>query len=198
MTVGSYGLSTMYLDFPVDIPYDDYEPDLLGIYYGYNIENNVVKLARLNSVIPANTGVVVHGNSGTYRFPKSSNKEYTLKYDNYLTGTTKAITPQEALEAAQSDGSVYTMQMGNKGYIAFYYFTGSKLAANKAFLIYDDSNAKELSIGIGGGSIATSIENAINEEEIEDTWYTLQGIPFIGKPSQRGVYIHNGKTISIK
>ncbi len=38
VTVGSYGLTTMYLDFPVDIPYEEYDPDLLGVYYAYDIQ----------------------------------------------------------------------------------------------------------------------------------------------------------------
>ena len=194
VTVGSYGLTTMYLDFPVDIPYEEYDPDLLGVYYAYDISNGSMKLARLNSVIPANTGVVVHGNAGTYRFTKSQNDSYQTKYYNYLTGSTVSITPAQALAAAQSDGNVYTMQIGSNGFIAFYRFTGSRLAANKAFLIYNE-NLSKINIG-DNDQVATYIQSISQEEE--DSWYTIQGVKLSGKPSQQGIYIFNGKPVSIK
>lgn len=194
VTVGSYGLTTMYLDFPVDIPYEEYDPDLLGVYYAYDISNGSMKLARLNSVIPANTGVVVHGNAGTYRFTKSQNDSYQTKYYNYLTGSTVSITPAQALAAAQSDGNVYTMQIGSNGFIAFYRFTGSRLAANKAFLIYNE-NLSKINIG-DNDQVATYIQSISQEEE--GSWYTIQGVKLSGKPSQQGIYIFNGKPVSIK
>ena len=194
VTVGSYGLTTMYLDFPVDIPYEEYDPDLLGVYYAYDISNGSMKLARLNSVIPANTGVVVHGNAGTYRFTKSQNNSYQTKYYNYLTGSTVSITPAQALAAAQSDGNVYTMQIGSNGFIAFYRFTGSRLAANKAFLIYNE-NLSKINIG-DNDQVATYIQGISQEEE--GSWYTIQGVKLSGKPSQQGIYIFNGKPVSIK
>ena len=194
VTVGSYGLTTMYLDFPVDIPYEEYDPDLLGVYYAYDISNGSMKLARLNSVIPANTGVVVHGNAGTYRFTKSQNNSYQTKYYNYLTGSTVSITPAQALAAAQSEGNVYTMQIGSNGFIAFYRFTGSRLAANKAFLIYNE-NLSKINIG-DNDQVATYIQSISQEEE--GSWYTIQGVKLSGKPSQQGIYIFNGKPVSIK
>ncbi len=153
-----------------------------------------MKLARLNSVIPANTGVVVHGNAGTYRFTKSQNDSYQTKYYNYLTGSTVSITPAQALAAAQSDGNVYTMQIGSNGFIAFYRFTGSRLAANKAFLIYNE-NLSKISIG-DNDQVATYIQSISQEEE--GSWYTIQGVKLSGKPSQQGIYIFNGKPVSIK
>lgn len=198
VTVGNYGLTTLYLDFPVDIPYDTYDPDLLGVYYGYDIVNADLKLARLNSIIPANTGVIIQANGGTYRFNKSSNKEYQLPRENYLTGSVTSITPEEVLQNAQSDGAVYTMAIGSKAYIGFYKFTGKQLSANKAFLIYEDNNAKNFFIGIGGSNVATSINNAISENEIDDSWFTLQGTKLERKPIIRGAYIHDGKIVLVK
>lgn len=198
VTIGSYGLTTLYLDFPVEIPYDEYDPDLLGVYYGYDIVNADLKLARLNSIIPANTGVIIQANGGTYRFKKSSNNEYQLPRDNYLSGSVVSITPEEVLQDAQSDGAIYTMAIGSKAYIGFYKFTGKKLAANKAFLIYEDNNAKDFFIGIGGSNVATSINNAINENDVDNKWFTIQGIRLERKPNMSGIYIYNGKIVSIK
>lgn len=199
VTIGSYGLTTLYLDFPVEIPYNnpDYYPDLLGVYYGYNIVNNALKLARIDNVIPANTGVIVQGNAGTYRFPKSTNSNYELPFTNYLTGSTVAITPAAALEAAQSDGAVYTMNIGKNAYIGFYRFTGSMLAANKAFLIYNATQSKDFFISIGGDGVATHI-NSLQADSPSDSWFTPQGVQINGSPTHPGVYIHQGKKRLIK
>ena len=199
VTIGSYGLTTLYLDFPVEIPYNnpDYYPDLLGVYYGYNIVNNALKLARIDNVIPANTGVIVQGNAGTYRFPKSTNSNYELPFTNYLTGSTVAITPAAALEAAQSDGAVYTMNIGKNAYIGFYRFTGSMLAANKAFLIYNATQSKDFFISIGGDGVATHI-NSLQADSSSDSWFTPQGMQINGTPTHPGVYIHQGKKRLIK
>ena len=199
VTIGSYGLTTLYLDFPVEIPYDnpDYYPDLLGVYFGYSIVNNALKLARIDNVIPANTGVIVQGNAGTYRFPKSTNSNYELPFTNYLTGSTVAITPAAALEAAQSDGAVYTMNIGKNAYIGFYRFTGSMLAANKAFLIYNATQSKDFFISIGGDGVATHI-NSLQADSPSDTWFTPQGVQINGSPTHPGVYIHQGKKRLIK
>lgn len=49
--------------------------------------------------------------------------------------------------------------------------------------------------GIGG----TGIED-VNEEPVvvDDEWYTLQGLRLNRRPTHHGVYIHNGKKVTIK
>lgn len=49
------------------------------------------------------------------------------------------------------------------------------------------------------GRMATSIDRILLKEKTDDdTWYTIQGIRLKSKPTQKGLYIHNGKTIVIK
>ena len=76
-----------------------------------------------------------------------------------------------------------------------------KLAANKAFLFVEGNNAP-LSIpfrrSIGGeGEGTTSIDN-LNVNDNEATWYDLNGRRLQGKPSQKGIYIKNGKKVVVK
>ena len=195
VTISSLGLSTLYLDFPVTIPYDN--EDLLGVYYVKGIANKAVRLARLGENIPANTGVIVHGNAGgPYRFMKATTETTPLKYDNLLKGTATKISVSEALELYQSTGTILTLGKGSSGFIGFYTYTGSTLPANKAFLIYEDGDAKGLSIGFGE-DIATGI-HSLNEEEKDDVWYTIQGIELNEKPTRKGIYINQGKTVFIK
>ena len=194
VTISSVGLTTLYLDFPVEIPYQSYDPDLLGVYYLTGRNGNELRAARLNSNIPANTGVIVQGNSGTYRFPKTSNPT-ELKYTSILSGSVEDITPAEALAAAQSTGTVYTLGRGKDSYINFYKYSGSTLAAYKAFLILEDSNAKAFSMVFEDGTTGII---ALDADNNDGAWYTVQGIKLIGKPIHKGLYIHNGKTVTIK
>ena len=197
ITISSYGVSTMYLDFPVQIPYDTYEPDLLGVYYAYDIVNNEVKLARLNNYIPANTGVIVQGNSGTYRFPKTTLQENPLKYDNYLKGTAKKISVSEALANTQQTGTIMTLGLGSNGYIGFYEYTGANIPANRAYIIYNNSanSAKVLNLNLG---IDPTNINKVSDKESDQYWYTIQGTRLERTPYSKGIYVNKGKKIIIK
>ncbi|MBQ6063383.1 MAG: S8 family serine peptidase [Prevotella sp.] len=193
--ISDVGLTTLYLDFPVEIPYQTYNPDLLGVYYIIGFKGKEMLAARLKSNIPANTGVIVHGNSGTYRFPKTATAD-ALKYPSYLSGSVVDTTPAKVLEEAQASGSVYTLGRGTDSYINFYKYSGTTLHANKAFLIYDgDSGAKQLTLRLEGD--ATGIDD-VNSDGEDGTWHTLQGIMLQGRPTQKGIYIHNGNSYIIR
>jgi hypothetical protein len=194
VVISSVGLTTLYLDFPVDIPYLTYDPDLLGVYYLTGRNGNELRAARLNSSIPANTGVIIQGNTGTYRFPKTSNPA-ELKYPSILYGSVENITPAEALAEAQSSGTIYTLGRGKDSYINFYKYSGNTLSAYKAFLILEDSHAKSFSLMFEDG--ATGIV-ALDANDEDGEWYTIQGIKLVGKPTRKGVYIHNGTSTIIK
>lgn len=195
-TITSVGLSTLYLDFPVIIPYDN--DDLLGVYYVKGIANKAVQLARLTNIIPANTGVILHGNAGSYEFPKATSGTEVLKYDNLLKGTTTKIPVTDVLALYQSTGTVLTLGKGSTGFIGFYSYTGKTLPANKAFLIYEDENSsKGLSLDLGFDGVATGI-HSLNTVDEQVTWYTPQGIQLNKKPSKQGIYMSNGKKIVIK
>ncbi|MBR5062767.1 MAG: hypothetical protein IKX24_11605 [Prevotella sp.] len=197
ITISKYGVSTLYLDFPVEIPYNTYEPDLLGVYYAYDIVDNEVKLARLKNYIPAYTGVIVQGNSGTYRFPKTISQESPLQYNNWLSGTTKKTTVTEALGNAQQSGIIMTLGLGSNGYIGFYEFTGTTIPANRAYIVYENpaNNAKALNLNLG---MDPTCVKGVSEKEKMESWYTIQGTKINGIPSSQGIYINNGKKVIIK
>ena len=201
--VGQYGVSTLYLDFPVAIPYDDYDPDLLGVYYAYGItdDGTDIKLARLEDYIPANTGVVIQANSGTYRFLKTKDTVTPLTRSNLLQGAVEDLLVSDVL--SQKAGSiVMTLGLGSNGYIGFYQYKGTKLNAYKAFLIYENANnnAKGLALSIGDeNGEATGIRAiGIDTGTHDGQWFTPQGMLLNKQPTTRGIYIHNGKKIVIK
>ena len=200
VTISKYGLTTLYVDFPLTIPYDEYDPDLLGVYYVKEATGSEVKLADVGDIIPANTGVIIQGNSGTYTFPRYRGTVDPIS-GNLLRGSVTNTTPAKALQEANASSTsiVMTLGLGGNGYVGFYKFTGKTLRANAAYLIYDkgaQSNVNMLSIGGMGGEF-TGI-NDINARFDEGAWYTLQGVRLNGKPIQRGVYLHNGKAVVVR
>lgn len=197
VTISPYGLTTLYTDIPLQIPYDTYD-DLLGVYYakGYELagENEgEIKLIRINEYIPALTGVIIQGNSGTYTFPKATIDNIpALKYDNMLEGS---LVEQNVSDL---DGTVMTLGIGPAGYIGFYKYSGSTLAPNKVYIVLPDNLVKTLStLSLPFGGATTSINN-INNDANNGNWYTLQGTKLNAQPTQKGIYIHNGKTVLIK
>ena len=200
VTVSEYGLTTLYYDQPLLIPYDTYPIDLLGVYYAREATGKELKMKFINETIPANEGVVVQANSGTYRFPITTPDKVTaLSPANILTGTLETVSAA-SVKDSNPGKVVMTLGRGSNGYIGFYKYTGKTLNAHKAYLLYDsgsNSNVNALSMGGVGGDEFTSIQD-VNVQENDGVWYTLQGVRLNGTPKQLGIYIRNGKTVVVK
>lgn len=56
------------------------------------------------------------------------------------------------------------------------------------------------SLDVNTDDIVTAIQNMYNVPSTmsDDGWYTLQGVKLNGKPTEKGVYIYNGKKVVIK
>jgi len=209
VTISQAGVTTLYLDFPVIIPFDTYD-ELFSVSYVYKVENMSTYGKRLDTVIPANTGVIIAGNPGVYTFQSAvgdlnglapSDMAKLQTSPNRLAGCTEAtvIADNPELKAAQDANQLWTLQVGTE-YIMFKKFTGTTLAANKCYLIYDagpeDNTTKGMSLFADDGETAI---RGIQQYVVEsDEWYNLQGIRLTGKPSQKGLYIHNGRVVTVK
>ena len=205
VTIGDYGLTTLYLDKPLLIPYDRYE-DLLGVYYAWgvavqpNSTTYEIKLKYMDNDIPAYTAVVIQGNSGDYYFPPINPGESSeLKYTSLLSGSL-VRTPTVDVQNANQDAIVMTLGKGSNGYVGFYRYKGTYLNANKAYLLYKGNagpNANINGFTFNFGDDATGIVEA-GISTSDGPWYTIQGMRLEGQPRQRGIYIHNGKTVVVK
>ncbi len=196
VTVGKYGLASLYTDIPLVIPFDEYE-DLLGVFYGssYDAEEKELRMKPLYTYIPANTGVVVQGNSGTYRFPIATVAVDPLS-QNVFSGVLET-TPVDQL----GNGTVLTLGMGSNGYVGFYKYSGSSIRANSIYILMPDNGVKATgALSIVTEDEATGIRYIYGtvEELNNDGWYTIQGLKLNGQPTDKGIYIHNGKTVLIK
>ena len=79
------------------------------------------------------------------------------------------------------------------------------LGANMAYLKFvtnqQQSAPQYISIMMGGdlGEGTTNIDaSLVNSEEVNSVWYDLNGRKLNGKPSQKGIYIKNGKKVIVK
>lgn len=196
LTIGDAGWATLYLDFAVDIP-----EGLTEVFYISSIEDGVAKGKTVADVIPAETGVLIKGGKGNFHLTESSSAA-AKPTDNLLTGTLVDIADasRDALTSSAYGKSLYTLGRTNSGKVQLALFTGKKIEKNKAFLIWEGSGtvgeAKAFSIVMDNGTTAIT---AVNDGETgNDDWYSLQGVRLSGRPTQKGVYIHQGKRIFVK
>ena len=157
--------------------------------YTAKYADNKIKLTEVTGTVPANKGVVLYGNAGTY----TAN----------LTTTTATLADNDLVSTADAaytvvDNTTYALvaekdAQGNKtGKICFGRLEeGSTVAQGKAYLtISDSSAAKQLSIDLSGETTGiNTVENATETQN--DVYYTLGGQRTV-KPL-KGLYIHNGK-----
>ena len=106
-----------------------------------------------------------------------------------------------SLEDQQMDGSSDTKD--------YYVMTGQcfmlvrdagTIAANRCWIEINKSvslSAPRLIIG-GGGPGTTGINGIINTADDNEAWYDLNGRKLASKPTQKGLYIKNGKKVVIK
>ena len=57
---------------------------------------------------------------------------------------------------------------------------------------FGDDNASGIEV------VETDSQLSTVNSQLEDVWYTLQGIPLDSKPTEKGIYILNGKKVAIK
>lgn len=197
VNITSVGLTTLYLDSPLKIPYDEYEPNILGVYYIYGLNGKELLSARLDNTIPAKTGVIIQGNSGEYKFPiiEEADPLPSVAPNSLLSGCL-VNTPVSTVKEGHEGAKIYTLGRGKDSFINFYQYSGQTLNANKAFFLLEGAgNAKELSVRFDDQ--ATGIRTASTLVD-DGAWYTIQGIRLQGEPAAKGLYIHNGKTIVVK
>ena len=103
-------------------------------------------------------------------------------------------------------GTVLTLgryKDNNEHKIGFWTYNGTKLNMHRVYILKTDLNmpseAKGCTLDFGYENSTTAIDGVGlgDVEHSGDTWYTLQGIRLAEKPSQKGVYIHNGKKVVV-
>ena len=95
---------------------------------------------------------------------------------------------------------VTNLYLGSNNTLYYPNVDNFKVNAFRAYFKVSDSAAAmgySIIADFGSGS-TTRIQNAVDAESELDSWYTLNGVKLDSKPTQKGVFIHNGTKVVIK
>ena len=171
-------------------------PTGITIYKGKIGSGNVeLTDATGNSIIPAGQAVVLNYSDANITSPITLTKTMTEATGDYTGNDLKG-------GATVTDGYMaYTLANGSHG-VGFYKYNGSGLSPIKAHLeIATPSSPAPAFFGFdGGGENTTDINEHESHQSHEFTgdYYTLDGRKLQGKPTQKGIYVRNGRKIIIK
>ena len=200
LTVSAANYATLYLDYNAIIPQG------VEVYTASTVDGNYLMMQQVTGVLPANTGVIVRAEQGTYTFERSSEAPSAIK-GNLFRGSVEDVYITPANEA-----KYYVLAMKD-GVVGMYEdaLTGGtfKNNANKAYLVLGDKNLgiydEEVDTEDPGMQLSnryyfdfggtTAIEPVINEVE-DNIYYDLSGRR-VENPTQ-GIYIVNGKKVLVK
>ena len=149
---------------------------------------------------PAGEGLMLKGTANeTFYVPALFNLTPEALTGNSLKGLTK-ITEVETTEGDKTN-FILSQQ---KGVIAWYPLAAKyALKAHSAYLqlltndVFTNEGTRAISMEFEDGVTTGLIQIATGEAEDGD-WYGIDGIKFNQKPTQRGVYINNGRKVIVK
>ena len=175
VTISSAGYATLYSPVALTIPND------VTAYVATDRGNYLHLEAIGDGVIPAETGVILKGEEGTYNFAITTGGTA----DSELTGTIAAIAKPAA---------AYYLSNGDSG-IGFYKEgSATTLAGFKAYLDGSTSTKGFLAFNFGDAVAIKAVSDALQSET--QTIYNLAG-QRVNK-LQRGVNIVNGRKVIVK
>ena len=191
ITVSSVGYATFFAPVETTIA-DDIE-----VYYINEVEGNYAKLSKIeDNTIPAETGVILKGNGGTY--------EATINYDGstgVIAGNMLYGTIERALITKESNNAYYIL--GNVDNVVGMYkpVNGDDAntfynAGHKAYMVVEgaaQTAGYSFSFDWGG---TTSIDGVEAEGNAAATIYDLQGRK-VNEITAPGYYIINGKLVGV-
>lgn len=170
-------------------------PEGLEAYYCkiYDASAGTISVVAINGVVPAETGVLLRGTAGETYTLTATNAAAAEVTDNALVAVTEQTTIQPT-----ADG--YTNFGLSGGVFKKVNEAGGTVKANRAYLhIPTTAGAREISLvwdedvtAIGKEAIVKGAESSPGQ------WYTIGGRKLAGQPTQKGIYIVNGKKVVIK
>lgn len=151
-------------------------------------DGSSVELQQVGAV-PANTGVVLQGQAGTY----------TLVPTNEPTeDVTSNLLKATSLTGAQTtDGTYYVLSVVAPKGVGFYRLAdNNKVYANKAYLTYAGPTAAKEFIPLASATSVNSVE--VQKPAETEAVYSITGARMQGKSLPKGVYIINGRKAVVR
>lgn len=194
VTIGATGYATLCSPVALTVPY--------GVEAYVDVErkapvNNisVIKLQKLNGVIPANTAVVLRGREGNYNF-RVTTSSYDIAIEGAKNGGwTNNVVMQGTYPKLTADGSEYTLQ--NKSDAThFYPNTSAQLKPFRVFIPTEPGAAKvQMFMMDFGGDLSMVLDTTIDTSEPSAPAYDLSGRMM--QPTHRGIYLQQGRKVLV-
>ena len=211
LTVTEGGWATLYIGFPTLLP-----KGLIAYVAPKDINTLIeenedkVILNSIGRIIPKTTPVVVRAEEpGLYKLllyegtPPDLNKYENKLIGSYIGQTEMGIRQwgvQVYQEDSQTGGALTLGHNNSTGEVGFFKYNGKEIPPYRAYLGYtniieQNANARfmfyidDIPQGITTGELLPQNKNQ------SDEWYDLSGRKLNGKPTKKGVYIHNGRAV---
>lgn len=188
VTVTSAGYATFYAPVTVTIP------EGVEAYYAAGVAGESVTLEQIENTIPANTGVILKADAGTYDFAIETVSAAASIEDNLLSGTVR-----KEVIAKEAAGSYYVLGVVD-GVVGMYNpVNGADAttfinAGHKAYM-YVEGAASSAGYRFDFGG--TTGINEVETEESELVIYDLTGRR-VNEMNRAGIYIVNGRKVLVK
>lgn len=186
VTISSVSAATLSLPTTTTIP------EGLSVYSGeLSSDNATLNLNQVSDVLPANEGVVVYGEEGTYYFPIATEKAAGLENNSLVANLEEGTLPTGTTNYVLN-------KVGDN--LGFYQLAeGKTLGARKAYLpIATSAAAPAVRVVFGDetGNV-TGIQAITTEAAAEAPLYNLAGQKLQGRVAP-GLYIQGGKKVWVK
>ena len=157
----------------------------------YDNANSQLTLHKLGKVIPAGTAVIIVGADNSISMTASADAAEN-SVENDLHGV-DARTQTSTL----GTGTFYVMGKNNDKF-GFFKYTAEYMPAHKAYLLVSGGAALAKGLTMTFDDDPTGIAPLLSPQggtihSSEGAWYTLDGRRINGKPTQKGIFIHNGR-----
>lgn len=192
--VGEKGMSTFCSPYDLDFTQ---APEGVKAYIisGFSPTTMSITLTQADHV-PAGTGLVVKGTTGTYNVPIAATDKV---WANLLVG----VVVPTPITTTDNGYSNFILTSGSQGF-NWYASASGTLPAGKAYLrlptrSVSGSNHARAFTWIFEDSTPTAIQDVQTAgSQTDDAWYTIDGIRMAGKPTTSGIYVNHGKKHVIK
>ena len=191
VTIGSLGITTYAASYPLDFTNLEEEYGLKA-YVVSSYDASTVYMVQVKETCKANTGLVIKGPAGQYTVPVVN---VGRQYANLL----KAVPYTINLKPTEGDCTNLVLSAPN-GTPSFHTTTGGNFGPHKSYLqvftsvmnATNSANGLQLVFDDDTDGIDT-----VSTGQDHDVWFNLQGAR-IAKPTQPGLYIHNGRKEVVK
>lgn len=163
-------------------------------------DNAGVLTMKQTETAPAGEGLMLKGTANKSFYVPAL---FNLTPDALTGNSLKGLTKITEVETTEGDYTNFILSQQN-GAIAWYPLAAKyALKAHSAYLqlltncVFTNGGTRAISMELEDGTTTGVIQIATDDAE-DGNWYGIDGIKFDQKPTQRGVYINNGRKVIVK